>query len=126
MKTILFTLATVLVGLGHANAENSTASEVKASAKVNDTAVVRPVTITADEPTLDIAQDLKVIEANLEVVAPLLPGKSQEEIIADDNLVIEGNAKEVYPLDFKKIEPAKKKLRKSNIKKSQESLLGSL
>lgn len=126
MKKVLFTLATVLVGLGHANAENNVASEVNASAKVNDTAVVRPASVTGDEPMLVITEDLKITEASVDVVAPLLPGKSQEEIIADDNLVIEGNNKEVFPLDFKKIQPDKKKLRKSNLKKSRESLLGSL
>ena len=126
MKKVFFTLVTVLTGFGHANAENSVVSEVSAGAKVNDTAVVRPVALTGDEPMLIIAEDLKITDTNIEVVAPLLPGKSQEEIIADDNLVIDGNAKEVYPLDFKKIEFDKKKVRKSNIKKNRESLLGSL
>ena len=126
MKKVLFTLATVLVGLSHANAENNVTSEVNASAKVNDTAVARPTSVTGDEQILAINEDLKITEASVDVVAPLLPGKSQEEVIADDNLVIEGSVKEVFPLDFKKIEPSNKKLRKSHLKKNRESLLGSL
>jgi hypothetical protein len=129
MKKFLFTIATAMFAFTNVNAENFVnASEENGGSKVNDTAVVRPVSVTGDEEALEmVAAGLKITEANLEPAAPLLPGKSPEEVIADDNLVIDGGAcKEIYPLDFKKINGVEQKNKKRPIKNSNERLVGSL
>jgi len=126
MKKFLFTIATAMFGFANVNANTVNDTEVNGGNKVNDTAVVRPVSVTGDEQ-LQIVEDFKVTEATIEAAAPLMPGKSFTEVIADDNLVIEGNGcKEVYPLDFKKINAVEKKTQKRPIKKSTERLVSSL
>lgn len=128
MKSFLFTIAAAMFGFTNVNAENFVnASEVNGGSKVNDTSVVRPVSVTGDEEVQKIvALDLQITEANLEPAAPLMPGKSLEEVIADDNLVIGGACKEIYPLDFKKINAVEQKTKKRPVKKSNDRFVGSL
>jgi len=125
MKSFFFTIAAAMFVFTNANAENMNATEVSGGTKINDTSVVRPASVTAD--AAQIVEDLKIIDAAVEPAAPLLPGKSFEEIIADDNLVIESNGcKEVYPLDFKKINAVEKKTQKRPIKKTGERFVSCL
>jgi len=126
MKSLFLTIAAAMFGFTNANAENMNATEFNGGTKVNDTAVVRPATVTGDD-AIQIAEDLKIIDAAAEPAAPLMPGKSFEEVIADDNLVIESNGcKEVFPLDFKKINAVEKKTQKRPIKKTGERLVSCL
>lgn len=132
MKKLIFTIGTVLLAFANANAGNVSV-DTKADTKtiqctVNDTAVVKPESINGNEKATaaTIAEDSKITESESVAVAPLLPGKSQEEIIADDNLVTENVSKEIFPLDFNKIN-GKKKSPKAPIKNSNnERLFGSL
>lgn len=132
MKKLIFTIGTVLLAFANVNAENVSV-DTKADTKtiqctVNDTAVVKPESVNGNEKVTatTIAEDSKIIESESVAVAPLLPGKSQEEIIADDNLVVENVSKEIFPLDFNKIN-GKKKSPKAPIKNSNnERLFGSL
>jgi hypothetical protein len=129
MKNLVFTFGTALLAFTNVNAGNVVnATDVNGVSKVHDTAIVCVVSVTGEEIVLEaIAQDAKITEANLEAAAPLLPGKSLDEVVADDNLVIGGNAsKEIYPLDFKKINGVETKNKKRTIKTSNERLMGSL
>ncbi len=127
MKTFLFTIAAAILGFANTNAENiHNATEVNGGNKVNDTAKVRLATVTGDD-AVHIAEDLKIIEATAEPAAPLMPGKSFAEIVADDILVIDGKGnKEISPLDFKKINAVEKKAKKRPINKSGERLVSCL
>lgn len=131
MKKFIFTIAAAVLVFTNVNAGNKVnTTEVKGGAKVHDTAIVHPVSVTGDENAIVavIAQDAKITEATLEPAAPLLPGKSQEEIIAGDNLVIEGTAtKEIFPLDLKRINGEQKKNKKAPLKNTTgERLMGCL
>lgn len=130
-KKLIFTVGTVLLAFANVNAA-TVSVDTKSDAKtigltVNDTAVAKPESINGNEKitAAAIAEDSKIIESESVAVAPLLPGKSQEEIIADDNLVTENASKEIFPLDFKKIN-GKKKSPKAPIKSHSERLFGSL
>ena len=130
MKNLIFTIGLALLTFANANAESNTNGKTGDSKAVNqtlnDTAVAKPETIYANGKTMAevIAEDRQIIESENETFAPLLPGKSLEETVADDKLVIENTAKEIYPLDFNKIN-GKKSL--APIKKNhKERLVGSL
>jgi hypothetical protein len=118
-----------LLAFTNVNAGNVVnATEVNSGSKVHDTAIVCAVSLTGEETVLEaIAQDVKVTETTVEAAAPLLPGKSPDEVIADDNLVIDGRVnKEILPLDFNKINGVEKKAKKRTIKNSNERLVGTL
>jgi hypothetical protein len=128
-KNLVFTIGSALLAFTNVNAGNVVnATEVNSGSKVHDTAIVCAVSLTGEETVLEaIAQDVKVTETTVEAAAPLLPGKSPDEVIADDNLVIDGRVnKEILPLDFNKINGVEKKAKKRTIKNSNERLVGTL
>lgn len=126
MKKLIFTIGTVLLSFSSAIAEtnDNTSSTQTQFVKVEDSTNVKELCATEDVSATEttISQDRQIIESQMETVAPLLPGKSTQEIMADDNKIIEGvNTDEVYPLDFKKINQDKKVLKLNN-----KRLIGSL
>ena len=128
MKKLIFTIGTVLLSFSSAVAEtnDNQSSTQKEFVTVGDSTNVKleGLCTTEDVSATEqlISEDSKIIESQMETVAPLLPGKSAQEIMADDNKIIEGaNTGEVYPLDFKKINQDKKALKLDN-----KRLIGSL
>ena len=127
MRKLIFTIGTVLVSFTGAFAEtNDRQTNTKVEmATVGDSTDVKPealfVTTTVKSDEQIILDDIEVTESELEVVAPLLPGKTTDEVIDDNNKIIEGIEVEVSPLDFKKINQQQKVLKLNN-----KRLIGSL
>jgi hypothetical protein len=128
MKNLIFTIATVLVAFTNSNAStNQNESSDTAAITITDS-VAAPVSLTvATEQVMEqvVSEDIKIVETTIEPVAPLQPGKSFEGIVSEDAQVIESPlTKEVYPLDFKKINQKNQDALK--IKNNKQRLIGCL
>jgi hypothetical protein len=128
MKNLIFTIATVLVAFTNSNAHaNQNESSDTAAITVSDS-VAAPVSLdvtTEQSMQQVISEDIKIVETTIEPVSPLQPGKSFEGIVTEDAQVIENTlTKDVYPLDFKKINQKNQDALK--IKNNKQRLIGCL
>ncbi|RZJ29539.1 MAG: hypothetical protein EOO48_07265 [Flavobacterium sp.] len=127
MKTLIFTIGAALLSFGSAIAETNdsvSTSTTQVTVKEGDSTEVKSGALLVDNTKTAeevIAIDSQIVEREQEIVAPLLPGKSSEEIIQDDARIIEGVNAKIYPLDFKKINGQTKPLKLAN-----KRLIGSL
>ena len=114
MKTIIICAAALWLGAAHAEHR------------------LDSITCNADEPlapasvvtSAQIAEDLAITETTLEAAHPLLPGKSLEEVIADEMKIIDEAPEKKCPLDFKKIN--QKNMVRPGLKIKNKRLVGSL
>jgi hypothetical protein len=128
MKNLIFTIATALVAFTNSSAHTSQNESLDTAAITVSDSVAAPVSLnlTTEQAMQEVVnEDIKIVDSTIEPVAPLQPGKSFEGIIAEDAQVIESNlTKEVYPLDFKKINQKNQDALK--IKNNKQRLIGCL